>query len=174
MTPYTTVRLISDGCGGQNKNSILITMVCLWFVIAPDNIKEVQLVFPMTGHSFIPPDRVFGNVEKEIKRCEVIVSPQEYIDIIGNFATVKKLGIDTVNLNWKSEVDQHIRRTGTWHFGIQSCKRVYFTKESNENNETTVLVQGECTYRLKANPEQAARSINKKKYYVVKGEALTT
>ena len=103
---------------------------------------------------------MFGNVEKEIKRCEVIVSPQEYIDIIGNFATVKKLGIDTVNLNWKSEVDQYIRETGTWHFGIQSCKRVYFTK--NENNETTVLIQGECTYRIKANPEQAARSITKR------------
>ncbi|XP_046684501.1 uncharacterized protein LOC124373972 [Homalodisca vitripennis] len=161
LTPYMTVRLISDGCGGQNKNSILITMVCSWFVNAPDNIKEVQLVFPMTGHSFIPPDRVFGNVEKEIKRCEVIVSPQEYIDIIGNFATVKKLGVDTVNLDWKSEVEQHIRKTSTWHFGIQSCRRVYFTKESNGNNET-VLVQGECTYRLKANPEQAARSIVKR------------
>lgn len=160
LTPYTTVRLISDGCGGQNKNSILITMMCSWFVHAPDNIKKVQLVFPMTGHSFIPPDRMFGNVEKEIKRREVIVSPQEYIDIIGNFATVKKVGIDTVNFNWKSEVEQQIRKTITWHFGIKSCKRVYCTKDNGSNEK--VVVQGECTYRLKANPEQAARSIIKR------------
>nr|CAH7762377.1 unnamed protein product [Callosobruchus chinensis] len=109
MTPYKTVRLICDGCGGQNKNSILISMVCSWFVNAPDHREEIQLIFPITGHSFIPPDRVFGNVEKEVKQREIIVNPNEYINIISNSATVKKLGEDVVNLNWKCEVQKYIR-----------------------------------------------------------------
>ncbi|CAG9838697.1 unnamed protein product [Diabrotica balteata] len=75
LSPYKTIRLICDGCGGQNKNTILISMVAYWLSKAPGNIKEVQLVFPVTGHSFIPPDRVFGNIEKEIKKQENIVSP---------------------------------------------------------------------------------------------------
>ncbi|CAG5046127.1 unnamed protein product [Parnassius apollo] len=42
-----TVRLIADGCGGQNKNSILLKVV----------LK----------------DRIFGNIEKVLKKQEVII-----------------------------------------------------------------------------------------------------
>lgn len=31
------------------------------------NIQSVEIVFPVRGHSFIPPDRVFGLIEKDIK-----------------------------------------------------------------------------------------------------------
>lgn len=46
---------------------------------APDNIEEVELVFPITGHSFLPPDRVFGNIEREIKKLEEIIKPEEIV-----------------------------------------------------------------------------------------------
>ncbi|KAJ8720999.1 hypothetical protein PYW08_006464 [Mythimna loreyi] len=61
-----TVRLVADGCGAQNKNSIMIGMCAKWLTQAPRHIKTVELVFLIPGHSFIPPDRVFGLVEKEI------------------------------------------------------------------------------------------------------------
>jgi len=36
-TSVKTVRLVADGCGGQNKNSTVIGMVSTWFLIlAPD------------------------------------------------------------------------------------------------------------------------------------------
>ncbi|XP_039278564.1 uncharacterized protein LOC120350175 [Nilaparvata lugens] len=55
LTLYKKVRLISDGCGGQNKNSILVAMCHSWlWCFAPNNIEEVELVFPVTGHSFYP------------------------------------------------------------------------------------------------------------------------
>uniref|UniRef100_A0A1B6CF23 Uncharacterized protein n=1 Tax=Clastoptera arizonana TaxID=38151 RepID=A0A1B6CF23_9HEMI len=49
----TTIRLCAEGCGGQNRNSTMIAMCCyfLWN-IAPDHVNQVELVFPIPGHSF--------------------------------------------------------------------------------------------------------------------------
>lgn len=164
LQPYNTVRLVSDGCGGQNKNSILTTMVGYWFYhCAPPNIVEVQLVFPMTGHSFLPPDRVFGNIEKDIRRHEVIASPEEYVKMIENFSTVKRLGEGVVNKNWKEAAEQNIKKPGSWHFGIQLCKRMYFTKKgTDQRGAITILVQGETPYRVKGDEEIHAKSITKR------------
>lgn len=161
LTPYTVIRLISDGCGGQNKNSILLSMLCSWLKNAPDNIQEIQLVFPMTGHSFLPPDRVFGNIEKDIRKCEVIIKPEEYINMISRFATVKRLGDDVVIKDWKSATQEIIKKPASLHFGIQAVKRLYFTRKSVANT-TTVLVQGENNYTLKSDLAASARSITKR------------
>lgn len=57
LSSYNKVRLVSDGCGGQNKNSILVATVHSWFGrFAPSNIKEIELTFPVTGHCFLPAD----------------------------------------------------------------------------------------------------------------------
>ncbi|XP_072399691.1 uncharacterized protein [Diabrotica undecimpunctata] len=78
-SPITTVRLVSDGCGGQNKNSIVVAMVCFWLSKhAPKNVKTVEFFFPITGHSYLPPDRVFGVSEKFMRKKEVIYKPSEY------------------------------------------------------------------------------------------------
>lgn len=61
----TKLRLCSDGCGGQNKNLAMVSMVSAWLQRAPAHIKAIELVFPVTGHSYIPPDRVFANIEKK-------------------------------------------------------------------------------------------------------------
>lgn len=142
LEQYTKIRLMSDGCGGQNKNSTLVAMVCSWFLSASQNIQDVEIIFPVTGHSYIPPDRVFGHSEKEIKRHEVILLPEEYKDIFSHYATVKQLGVDCQNLNWKEAKDAIIRPPGTWHFKFSQCKRILL-KRSGGN----VLVQGEAHYR---------------------------
>lgn len=76
-----TVRLISDGCGGQNKNKNMITMCCKW-LLEHLTVKSVELVFPVTGHSYLPADRVFGNTEKSFRKLDTIISPNQYIEII--------------------------------------------------------------------------------------------
>lgn len=82
---------MADGCGAQNKNSIMISMCAKWLTQAPLHIKTVELVFPISGHSFIPPDRVFGLVEKEIKRIETILKPVEYVEVFEKYGTVMLL-----------------------------------------------------------------------------------
>lgn len=62
------MKLISDGCGGQNKNSIMVEMACIWLSKeASTEVKNIVLVYPMVGHSYLPPDRVFGWTEKECR-----------------------------------------------------------------------------------------------------------
>ncbi|CAG4960948.1 unnamed protein product [Parnassius apollo] len=61
-----TVRLVADVCGGQNKNSMLLCMLSRW-LLDNTSLKKIEVVFPITGHSFMPPDRVFGNIEKVLK-----------------------------------------------------------------------------------------------------------
>ncbi|CAH1960177.1 unnamed protein product [Acanthoscelides obtectus] len=61
------ITLVSDGCTGQNKNSIVLSMCAKWMLEAPSHIEKLQLIFPATGHSFLPPDRVFALIEKKIK-----------------------------------------------------------------------------------------------------------
>lgn len=47
------VRLVSDGCAGQNKNSANLAMNSFWLDWhAPDHINEVEIMYPVTGHSF--------------------------------------------------------------------------------------------------------------------------
>lgn len=40
----------ADGCGGQNKNSILLGMLAEWLYDTP-GIEKVEIVFTVTGHS---------------------------------------------------------------------------------------------------------------------------
>lgn len=66
------ILLTADGCNAQNKNSIMISMIAYWFAIfAPLHIEEVMIVYPVTGHNFIPPDRVFGRIERKLKKMRV-------------------------------------------------------------------------------------------------------
>lgn len=58
----------------------------------------------ITGHSFLPPDRVFGLVEKEIRRMEIICHQLQYLDIIEKQSQVVKLGENNCqDFDWKSE-----------------------------------------------------------------------
>ncbi|KAJ8728939.1 hypothetical protein PYW07_006635 [Mythimna separata] len=134
-----TVRLVADGCGAQNKNSIMVGMCSKWLTQAPHHIKTVELVFPIPGHSFIPPDQIFGLVEKEIKRMETILKPAEYIEIFNKYGTVVLL--NNVK-DWKTALGNINRPTGNWHFQFNQCKR-FFLKRNRSND---VYVRGEPNY----------------------------
>lgn len=89
MGEIKKVRLFSDGCGGQNKNKAVITMLCHWFLHeCPPNVDQIEVWFSIVGHSFIPPDRVFGNLERQFNKKSVIENPDKYMDVIKKFTTV--------------------------------------------------------------------------------------
>lgn len=51
----------SDSCGGQNRN---VNMVCFWlYVMEKFNIATIIHRFPLPGHSFLPNDAAFGDIE---------------------------------------------------------------------------------------------------------------
>lgn len=49
-------------------------------------------MLPIIGHSFIPPDRDCGNIEREIKKMPTTISPDEYNTVINQHSTVFEMG----------------------------------------------------------------------------------
>lgn len=137
------VRLFCDGCGGQNKNRIVLGMLAYWLrTKAPDHITKLTVTFPIVGHSFLPPDRIFGNIEREIRPLEVIVQPQEYYDIFEKHGTVLRLGRDFSFHDWKSAVQEVLKAPGSWHFQFSATKRLFLRKDKTGK----IAIKGEPNY----------------------------
>lgn len=58
-------------------------MLMKWFQTDPQHIKKLEVIFPVVGHSYLPPDRVFGNIEKVVRKRNTLVTPDEYYEIFG-------------------------------------------------------------------------------------------
>ncbi|KAJ4425551.1 hypothetical protein ANN_27746, partial [Periplaneta americana] len=142
-TNVNTNRILADGCGGQNRNTTRIGMFLKWLSGAPKNITEVELLFAIAGHIFIPPNRVFGNVEKQLKKTVTIIQPQGYIEVFKRFGTARKLVFDYPLYNWKSAVRKNIVTHREWHFKFNVAKRLIITR----SKETVLLVRGGPHYR---------------------------
>lgn len=74
--------LFSDGCPGQNKNNTMLR-----FMLALTDSKRFEKVyqyFPTRGHSFLPNDRDFGVIKKNVRKHDRIYVPGEYIDLVSN------------------------------------------------------------------------------------------
>lgn len=144
LTNINKIKLFADACGGQNKNKTMLAMCCRWLLSTPDHVKEMELVFPVRGHSFIPPDRVFALSEKEVRKIEVIDNPEIYVDIIKKHSTVVNLGLNCDVANWKTESEKVFKNVGAWHLKFAQCKRYQLKKA--KSTPTNVLVKGEAFY----------------------------
>jgi len=96
-----TLRLFSDACASQNKNTIMITVLSR-FIEKSKVFQKVVHYFPIRGHSFLPPDRVFGRIEQRLRKTEKIVCPKEYHTIFSEYGTVMKWGVDWQVKDFKS------------------------------------------------------------------------
>lgn len=144
FTNKKVVRLVADGCGGQNKNSILMAMCIKWLGhCAPPSVTKLEVIFPVVGHSFIPPDRVFARIEKVIKKMETIVTVTEYENIFADHGTVFKLGSDVDVKDWKQASKLAIKPPGQWHASFSASKRFILNKSKNGQ----VTVRAEQSYK---------------------------
>lgn len=145
LTNSKKIRLFCDGCGGQNKNSIMVGMCASWLAThAPRNIKEIELIYPVVGHSYIPPDRVFAQIEKKVREKEEIIHPDEYREIFKDFGTLIQLGADDCPVHdWKAEATATLKAPSAMHFKFNECKR-FILRRSVFNN---VHIRGEVSYK---------------------------
>jgi len=141
----TKVKCFADGCGGQNKNTILIAMLAKWLMSdAPKQISSIEITFPMVGHSFLPPDRVFGLIEKNLRKKDTILKPEQYEEILAKHGTVHKVGVTVPVYDFKSESEKVQKKPGNWHFRFNPSKRIILKKNKDK---TAVVVKGEVAYR---------------------------
>lgn len=137
------IKFYCDGCPGQNKNVTLMGMLMKWLYSTKTSVKHIFVIYPIVGHSFLPPDRVFGRIEKDVKKKDTIILPSEYRDIFKQYATVLELGQDFSVVDWKAAVETVVKPPAQWHFQFSTAKRFCFKKTSNG----TVFVRGEVNYK---------------------------
>lgn len=123
MEGINRIMLYADGCPGQNKNVIVIGMLAKWLATTTTRVTFVQITFPIVGHSFLPSDRIFGRVEKSIRKLKTIVNPDEYKTIFKDYGTVLELGKHFEVYNWKEKVESTIKPTAQWHFRFAAAKK---------------------------------------------------
>lgn len=73
--------IFRDNCSGQNKN-INVVLCCLRHIHS-NRFITIEHYYMVPGHSYIPCDRDFGNIERPLKNVEVY-SVDNYIAIIKN------------------------------------------------------------------------------------------
>lgn len=96
------LKLYSDSCSSQNKNSIMMCVLA-HFMENSKVFMELIHYFPIRGHSFMPPNRVFGRIEKEYRKKEEILSPAEYREIIAKSGKVFVWGKDWFSYDFKQK-----------------------------------------------------------------------
>ena len=74
------VDLFSDGCIGQNKNSVLPAML-LSFVCSSRNVQEVTMHFFETSHGQSEGDSMHSSIERVINQVEEISVPSQLVSI---------------------------------------------------------------------------------------------
>jgi len=84
----TIVNLFSDSCSAQNKNQYVIIALLHFVNFKAKIIKEIKHYFPIRGHSYMPPDQIFGRIEKNLRQMENIISPEEYYNIFKKYTTI--------------------------------------------------------------------------------------
>lgn len=136
------IRLVSDGCAAQNKNSIMIGALCKWLTSdEASEIECIELIFPITGHSYLPPDRVFAVIEKKVRKMDTIINPEDYLQVIREIGTVRLVGSDVTVFDFKAAVNYVLKPTSTWPYQISKVKRVIL-----QHKRGSIRWRGEFAY----------------------------
>ena len=76
------LRIMTDNCGGQNKNNHLC--LALLRLVHLNIFHRIELAFLVPGHSYMPCDTGFGKIERNISKSQEIASPKLFGEKIAN------------------------------------------------------------------------------------------
>ena len=77
---FNVLRIYADNAAGQNKNIYII--LTLLQRIQQKRLLHIEVVFLVSGHTYLPCDRAFGVIEKHLRNDEHICSVPRYITLI--------------------------------------------------------------------------------------------
>lgn len=142
----TVLNLFSDSCSAQNKNQFIVATLLYYMNTKNTIFERINHIFPVRGHSYMPPDQVFGRIEKCLRKEEIIVSPHQYYDIFKKFTTVHVLNKDYVMYDIKNIVKTFMKpnviktteqKVFTYYKGI---KTVSVSSKYDNNPSTTQTI----------------------------------
>ena len=123
-----TLNLFSDSCYAQNKNQYTMMTLLHYINYKSKVFKNINHIFPVRGHSYMPPDRVFGRIEKELQR-ETIISPQEYYTVFEKYATVNIYNKDFNVFDYKTSIKTIVKSKND----LKSTQQKVFTYIKGEH-----------------------------------------
>jgi hypothetical protein len=98
----TSLRLYSDGCGGQNKNANV--MRYLFSLVALGRFQYIRHTFPVRGHLFLPNDRDFGRTEVNRQR---IYTSSQWMEVIKHARQRKPFNVVAADQSMFLNFDLH-------------------------------------------------------------------
>lgn len=108
-SPPTTLNLFSDSCSGQNKNQFTMVTLLHYINFKATIFKKINHFFPTRGHSYMPPDRVFGQIEQILRKKEDIVSPKQYHEVFEKLCSIKVYNKDFLFYDYKTAVKKLVK-----------------------------------------------------------------
>lgn len=85
--------LWSDSCGGQNRNIKIVLMLKTVLMKHP-TLNKVCLKYLESGHSFLPNDTDFGQIERALKNQVRIYTLTDFMSVIGSCKKQNKFVIN--------------------------------------------------------------------------------
>ena len=77
---FDILRIFCDNCAGQNKN--INVLLGALRIIHEKVFSRIELIFMVSGHSYMPCDRAFGVIEKKLRVSTDIMIPEHYAQAI--------------------------------------------------------------------------------------------
>jgi len=77
------LKLWSDSCGGQNRN-IKIVLMMRHVLSQHSSLECIIFRYRVSGHSYLPNDSEFGDVECALKSQQSLFTVDEYCDVMKN------------------------------------------------------------------------------------------
>lgn len=79
--PVKTLILWSDSCGGQNR-SIKLVLMMIYVLQHHSSLEKISLRYRLSGHSFLPNDSDFGDVECALRGKDKVCTDEAYIKVM--------------------------------------------------------------------------------------------
>ena len=137
------IRLFSDSCVGQNKNFAVLLAL---HMLAAKYIVKFKHYFPVRGHSFMPPDRAFGRVEKLLRRKETILMPCEYFAVFSEVGNVLRCGDDWKVFDFKALAKTVVKNQPG--FRITDAKVLEVVPESSQMTVKNFYASAGCQHSI--------------------------
>lgn len=85
------LQLFSDGAAGQNKNHSVVRF--LMNLCDTERFDKIDHYFPVRDHSYLPCDRDFGSIKRNLRKTDRIYTPDEYADLILQASRIGRFSI---------------------------------------------------------------------------------
>ena len=88
---------------------------------------DIEYVLPERGHSFLPPDRCFSLVEREMRKKEIMYKEKEWEKIHSHYGNTIRVNKQVDVKDWSAVTKKYIKNLK--ELQISKIKRFIFTPE---------------------------------------------